>query len=55
MNYLVINKALRKEFGKGQVELRESKDKEYDYILWFAEDKPSKKTIERTKEIVGEI
>lgn len=55
MNYKIINKALRQEFGKGQVELREAKDKDYDYTLWFASDKPSKKVIERAKEIVGEI
>jgi len=55
MNYSIINKELRKEFGKGQVELREAKGKDYDYTLWFLSDKPTKKTIQRAKEIVGEI
>ncbi len=55
MNYTVINRQLRKEFGKGQVELRKAKDKGYDCKLWFASDSPSKKVIERAKEIVGEV
>ena len=55
MNYKLINEALAEEFGKGNVELRKASGKNYEYTLWFLEDKPPKKKINRAKEIVGEI
>lgn len=55
MNYSQINKALAKEFGKGKVEVRPNRTQEWEYVLWFAEDHPSKKAIRKATEIVNQF
>jgi hypothetical protein len=53
MNYSLVNKALAKEFGAGQVELRKAKKGDpWEYTLWFRSDNPSPSTVRKAKQIV---
>lgn len=53
MDYTKVNQALAKQFGPGQVEVREATDgAPWDYTLWFVEDDPDPATIEKAKQIV---
>lgn len=54
MNYTKVNKALAKEFGTGQVELRKGvKGEMWEYTLWFLSDDPTPGTIKKAKKIVA--
>ena len=54
INYSQVNKALAKEFGKGQVELcKAKKGQPWEYTLWFLADNPSPSVIKKAKQIVG--
>lgn len=54
MDYTKINDALARKFGKKQVEVRNSSgNKEYDCVLWFLSDNPSKQMIADAQRIVS--
>jgi hypothetical protein len=53
MNYSAVNKALAKEFGKGQVEVRRARGQEWEYTLWFHDDDTPREVMERAKGIVN--
>ncbi|HEY9710370.1 MAG TPA: hypothetical protein V6D48_19340 [Oculatellaceae cyanobacterium] len=54
MNYSQINKALAKEFGAGQVELRKAqKGAPWAFTLWFKADNPAPSVVSKAKRIVA--
>jgi hypothetical protein len=56
MNYAKVNKALKDEFGKGQVKVnRAAPGADWEYTLWFLEDNPSEETIRRAEIVVNNI
>jgi hypothetical protein len=52
VDYSKVNKALAKEFGAGQVEVRPVVRSGSEYVIWFRSDNPGKSVVEKATQIV---